>query len=106
MIRMLLIAGALAGALALTPPATADEMKSAISPSLLLNMTGPRVEPREAAYNESLRQEGPRPSSRDGEIQPDGTVRYGNVTVSVRNPCPPDSAHYAPPPLPGRRARN
>jgi hypothetical protein len=38
-------------------------------------------------------------------VQADGSVRYGNVTVSVRNPCPPGSGHVEPPPLPGRRAR-
>ena len=49
---------------------------------------------------------GPPPASaQGGEVQPDGSVRYGNVTVTVRNPCPPGTAHYEPPPLPGRRAR-
>jgi hypothetical protein len=40
-------------------------------------------------------------------VQPDGSVRYGagagSVTVLLKNPCPPGTAHYEPPPLPGRR---
>ncbi len=96
----------LAAALALAVPAGADEMKAPISASMLLNMTAPRMEGRDDAFNKSLREEGPAPRPRDGEVQADGSVRYGNVTVSVRNPCPPSSGHYEPPSLPGRRARN
>ena len=96
----------LAAALALAAPVGADEMKSPISASMLLNMTAPRMDSRDDAFNKSLREEGPAPRSREGEVRPDGSVRYGNVTVSVRNPCPPGSGHIEPPPLPGRRARN
>ena len=96
----------LAAALALAAPAGAEEMKVPISASMLLNMTAPRMDARDDAFNKSLREAGPAPRSRDGEVQPDGSVRYGNVTVSVRNPCPPGSGHIEPPPLPGRRARN
>jgi hypothetical protein len=38
-------------------------------------------------------------------VQDDGSVRYGNVTVTVRNPCPPGSDHDEPKPLPGRRSK-
>jgi hypothetical protein len=93
-------------ALALAAPAGADEMKAPISASMLLNMTAPRTERADDAFNKSLREEGPAPRARDGEVQADGSVRYGSVTVSVRNPCPPGSGHVEPPPLPGRRARN
>jgi len=96
----------LAAALALAAPAGAEEMKVPISASMLLNMTAPRMDSRDDAFNKSLREDGPAPRSRDGEVQADGSVRYGNVTVSVRNPCPPGSGHIEPPPLPGRRARN
>ncbi len=95
----------LTAALALAVPAAADEMKVPISASMLLNMTAPRADSRDDAFNKSLREEGPAPRSRDGEVQADGSVRYGNVTVSVRNPCPPGSGHIEPPSLPGRRAR-
>ena len=93
-------------ALALAAPAGAEEMKAPISASMLLNMTAPPTDRADDAFNKSLREEGPAPRSRDGEVQADGSVRYGSVTVSVRNPCPPGSGHVEPPPLPGRRARN
>ncbi len=96
----------LATALALAAPAAAEEMKSPISATMLLEMTAPRTDARHDAFNKSLLEEGPAPRSRDGEVLADGSVRYGNVTVSVRNPCPPGSGHVEPLPLPGRRARN
>jgi hypothetical protein len=67
-------------------------------------MSQPR-ESREAAFDMSLRDDAPPPRTTAMEILPDGTVRYGDVTVTVKNPCPPGTAHYEPPPLPGRRAR-
>jgi hypothetical protein len=92
---------ALAGAL----PAAADEAKAPISASLLLQMSSPRIESSRSAFDESLREALPPVSKRlDGEVQPDGSVKYGNVTVTVRNPCPPGE-HYEPMPLPGRRTR-
>lgn len=86
--------------------AAADEMKTRISASMFLDLTAPRASAREAAYQESIRSAPtvpPRPPS--GEVQEDGSVRYGNVTVTVRNPCPPGSGHEEPMPLPGRRSR-
>jgi hypothetical protein len=91
--------------LGLAAAAGAEEMKTPISASMFLNMTS-RTEPREAAYDEALKDK-PRlaPRSDEGVIQPDGSVRYGRTTIVVRNPCPPGDFHYEPPPLPGRRAR-
>ena len=86
--------------------ASADEAKVRISPSMFLDLTAPRASARDTAYLESLKAEPPvppRPAS--GEVQADGSVRYGNVTVTVRNPCPPGSDHDEPKPLPGRRSR-
>lgn len=63
---------------------------------------------RQVAFDESLRQAGPAPANRGalgGEVQPDGSVRYGDVTVSsIKNPCPPGDHVEMPSPLP-RRAR-
>ena len=63
---------------------------------------------RQVAYDESLRQAWPAPANRGalgGEVQPDGSVRYGDVTVSsIKNPCPPGEHVELPSPLP-RRAR-
>ena len=83
----------------------AEEMKTPISASMFLNMTS-RTEPREAAFDEALRDKRvPAPRSDEGVVQPDGSVRYGKTTIVVRNPCPPGDVHYDLPPLPGRRAR-
>jgi hypothetical protein len=86
--------------------AAADQAKTPISASMFLDLTAPRAISRETAYQESLKTPppvAPRPPS--GEVQDDGSVRYGNVTVTVRNPCPPGSDHDEPKPLPGRRSK-
>jgi len=98
------VAAALLGTLA-AGGAVADEVKTPIRASVLLELSAPRAQNRDAAYQESLRAEGPTPVRRSfGEVQDDGSVRYGDVTVSVRNPCPPGT-HYEAAPLPGRRSK-
>jgi hypothetical protein len=110
--------GALIGATALfgaTVLGEADERVQAgasVNPTLLINnVLGQPVDhqQRQIAFDESLRQPGPTPANRttfNGEVQPDGSVRYGDVTVStLKNPCPPGEHVELPsPPLP-RRAR-
>jgi hypothetical protein len=86
------------------PPAGADEAKARVSASMLLNILAP-AEPRASAFDEALKEGGPAPRPQDGEVLEDGTVRYGRVVVTVKNPCPPGTAHYEPLPLPGRRVR-
>src|SRR5438067_10444484 len=104
MTRITVLAAALLGALAASG-AAADELKTPIRASLLLDLTAPRAQSRDTAYQESLRADGPSPVRRAfGEVQDDGSVRYGDVTVTVRNPCPPGT-HYEPAPLPGRRSK-
>src|SRR5881409_3480197 len=94
------LAAALLAALAAT-----GEVKTPIRASMLLDLTAPRAQSRDTAYQESLRAEGPAPVRRGlGEVQEDGSVRYGDVSVTVRNPCPPGT-HYEPAPLPGRRSK-
>jgi hypothetical protein len=86
--------------------AAAEEVKTPIRATMFLDLTAPRAESRETAYRESLLAEGPAPVRRGfGEVQEDGSVRYGDLTVTVRNPCPPGTAHYDPAPLPGRRSK-
>jgi len=97
---------AILGALGLVSPAGADEAKTPINASLFLSIMSAPVERREAAFDEALKGSGPPPLERGGVVQPDGSVRYGNVSVTVKNPCPPGTAHYEAPPLPGRRLRN
>jgi hypothetical protein len=81
--------------------AVADEAKSPISASMLLSIAAPISESRDAAFDRAMKEPGPPARRPDGEIQPDGSVRYGAVTMTVRNPCPPGT-HFEPPPLPGR----
>ena len=99
------VAAALLGGLAVSAVAAADELKTPIRASMLLELSTPRAQSRDTAYQESLRAEGPSPVRRAfGEVQDDGSVRYGDVSVTVRNPCPPGT-HYEPAPLPGRRSK-
>jgi hypothetical protein len=81
--------------------AVADEAKSQISASMLLRISAPISESREAAFDRAMKEPAAAPRRADGEVQPDGSVRYGSMVVTVRNPCPP-GAHYEPFPLPGR----
>jgi len=85
--------------------AGADEAKAPINAMAVLNLLSQPIEPRAAAFDKSLRDPGPAPatSGTAGEIIDEGTVRYGRATVTVKNPCPPGTAHYEPPALPGRR---
>ena len=89
-------------------PVAADEAKSSIRASMVLDLVAPRPDAsRDAAYDETLRGGDPGPRrSLEPEILSDGSVRYGKTTVTVRNPCPPGTNHYEPLPVPGRRARN
>lgn len=82
--------------------AGAEEAKSQITASMVLNVLG-SAEPRGSAFDQGLKEGGPAPLPPAGEVQPDGSVRYGRVVVTVKNPCPPGTAHYEPAPLPGRR---
>jgi len=97
---------ALAGALVLVgawaPGAAADEAKSPISAAVLLNILAPAAESRDAAFDRAMKEPGPRPLAAEGQIQPDGSVRYGALSITVKNPCPPGTLHYEPPPRPGR----
>ncbi|MGH7353030.1 MAG: hypothetical protein ACRELS_00425 [Candidatus Rokuibacteriota bacterium] len=107
------MAVALSGALVLSGlalPAAAEELKTPISATMFMRITAP-VESRGAAFDAALRDPGafPKPAETgfgEGEVLPDGSVRYGRTIVTVRNPCPPGDHAFAPPPLPGRRTRN
>jgi hypothetical protein len=101
---ILAIVGVLVLVVGMPRVAASDEAKTPIRP-LILNLS-PAAQSYEAAFNQVIREDGPRPRSRGaGEVQPDGSVQYGSVNVTVKNPCPEGTVHYEPPPLPGRRAR-
>jgi len=98
---------ALAGALLLlvgawAPGAVADEAKSPIGAAVLLNILAPPAESRDAAFDRAMKEPGSPPLAAEGQIQPDGSVRYGSLLITVKNPCPPGTLHYEPPPRPGR----
>ena len=89
-----------------SPVARAEEAKTPIKAAMMLSIIAQPAELSGRALDRALLEPGPRPPAMaSGEVQPDGSVKYGNVTVTVRNPCPPGTLHYEPPPLPGRRAR-
>lgn len=98
------ILAGVAVALAVAAPVAADEAKANISVRSIMNAVAPVIESREMAYDRALRDSGPEPApSAIAQVLDDGTVRYGRTTITVKNPCPPGTAHYEPPPLPGRR---
>lgn len=101
MTRVVVLAGVLVvGAWATT--AVADEAKAPISAAVLLKILAPGPESRDAAFERAMKEPGPAPPRSEGQVQPDGSVRYGSVSITVKNPCPPGTLHYEPPPLPGR----
>jgi hypothetical protein len=108
--------GIFAGALLLGAAAgvSAEEVRQQLNPSVILNMLARPVESPEAAFNAALKSDAaPRRALPDeGEVLPDGSVRYGrgsaSVSITVKNPCPPgdlahEAAYYRP--LPGRSRR-
>ena len=94
---VVILAGAVAGALlawgAGTSAVAAEEAKAPVSATMLLTIMAQPIELRESPLDRAARESGPRP--RPAEPSP--------VTITVKNPCPPGTAHYEPPPLPGRR---
>ena len=102
MTKLATVAGTIVLVGAWATGAVADEAKSPISSALLLNIMAPVAESRDAAFDRAMKEPPPAPPRPEGEIQPDGSVRYGSVTITVKNPCPPGTAHYEPPPRPGR----
>jgi len=90
--------------LAASGVAAADEAKARVDASMILSIVAAPVDTRTSAFDEALKRPAPpAPVSSIGEVLADGSVRYGNAVMTVRNPCPPGTAHWEPPPLPGRR---
>jgi hypothetical protein len=91
-------------------PVGAEEAKTSISAPMLLTILSAPLESRVTAHDEAITAPSPAAPQRGFVLQPDGSLRYGSeraaVSVTVKNPCPPGTAHYEPPPLPGRRSRN
>ena len=88
-------------------PAVADEAKTPVSATMVLDIVSAPVQARRSVYDEALAR--PAPPSADSsvaEVLADGSVRYGRTVITVKNPCPPgthDEPLVPPRPLPGRR---
>jgi hypothetical protein len=92
--------------LATAGAAGADEAKTPLSAGMILEIVAAPVQTRASAFDEALKRPAPPPADRTvGEVLPDGSVRYGKTVITVKNPCPPGTDHWEPPPLPGRRSR-
>jgi len=110
MVRWRILVAALTVVGGAAGPLAAEEAKTPVSAPILLNILSTPLEPREVAYDQSIKDQSPASPQRGFVLQPDGSLRYGSegrgLSVTVKNPCPPGTVHYEPPPLPGRRLRN
>jgi len=74
-------------------PAAAEEVRQGLNAPMILQMLSRPVEKPELVMREMLRPDAPtvRPVRFEGQVLPDGSVRYGTeaagVTVTIRNPC-------------------
>ena len=106
---------ATAGGLAGVSRAAAEEGRAQLNAPMILNLMTRPLESSEAAYNKELKNYAAAPKGDEPEVLPDGSVRYGrgskNLTVTIRNPCPPGDIEHemaqlsAYRPLPGRGRR-
>jgi hypothetical protein len=104
--------GLVAVLLGAAAPVTAEEVRQGLNAPMILQMLSRPADKPETLMREGLRRDSElskvvRPT--DGQVMPDGSVRYGtdsaSVSVTIKNPCPPgDIAHEMKDlrPLPGR----
>ena len=93
MTRVVALAGALLALGVWASCAAAEEAKAPVSAAMILNIMAQPIVLRESPLDQAARESGPRPRPAEA----------GVVSITVKNPCPPGTAHYEPPPLPGRR---
>ena len=95
-------------------PAAAEELRQGLNAPLILQMLSRPPDKPETIMKEGLRRDSElsrvtRPT--DGQVMPDGSVRYGtdttSVSVMIKNPCPPGDIDHemGAVPLPGRGRR-
>jgi hypothetical protein len=104
--------GLVAVLLGAAAPVGAEEVRQGLNAPMILQMLSRPADKPETVMREGLRRDSElsklvRPT--DGQMMPDGSVRYGtdstSVSVIIKNPCPPgDIAHEMMDlrPLPGR----
>jgi len=84
----------------IVPPAVAEEIRQGLNAPVILQMLSKPVEKPEVVMREMLRPDATtvRPVRSEGQVMPDGSVRYGTeasgVTVTIRNPCPPGDIEH------------
>jgi len=93
MTRVVSLGGALLALGLSVSRAAAEEVKAPVSAAMILNILAQPIVLRESPLDQAARESGPRPRPAEA----------GVVSITVKNPCPPGTAHYEPPPLPGRR---
>ena len=89
----------LAGAgLAGVSTAAAEEVRQQLNAPMILNLLARPLETPEAAFNKELKNYASPPKGDEPEVLADGSVRYGrgakNLTVTIRNPCPPGDIEH------------
>ena len=93
MTRVVALGGALLALGLSVSRAAAEEVKAPVSAAMILNILAQPNVLRESPLDQAARESGPRPRPAEA----------GVVSITVKNPCPPGTAHYEPPSLPGRR---
>jgi hypothetical protein len=104
-----------AGGLTGIGTAAAEEVRQQLNAPMILNLLARPLESPEAAFNKELKNYAAVPKGDEPEVLADGSVRYGrgakNLTVTIRNPCPPGDIEHEMAqlssyrPLPGRARR-
>lgn len=93
MTRVVALGSALLALAAWASYATAEEAKAPVSAAMILSLVGQPIALRESPLEQAAREPGPPPRPATPPL----------VSITVKNPCPPGTAHYEPPSLPGRR---
>ena len=81
-------------------PTAAEEVRQGLNAPMILQMLSKPVEKPEAVMREMLRPDATsvRPVRSEGQVMPDGSVRYGtessSLTMTIRNPCPPGDMEH------------
>lgn len=79
----------------------AEEVRQQLNAPMILNLLARPLESPEAAFNKELKNYAGVSAAAKGdeaEVLADGSVRYGrgakNLTVTIRNPCPPGDIEH------------
>ena len=97
-IGLVVAAYGLMGAGGLVGTVAAEEVREQLNAPMILNLLARPLESSEAAFNKELKNYAAVPKGDEPEVLADGSVRYGrgakNLTVTIRNPCPPGDIEH------------